>query len=68
MVVEEACGWVGRGHTTRIGLHQVPICGQRDAIGGEKGGKEVRSWRRERKRERGDGWARGKERGVRVFF
>uniref|UniRef100_A0A2N9I4M1 Uncharacterized protein n=1 Tax=Fagus sylvatica TaxID=28930 RepID=A0A2N9I4M1_FAGSY len=42
MVVEEACGWVGRGHTTRIGLHQVPICGQRDAIGGEKGGKEHR--------------------------
>ena len=66
--MEEACGWVGRDHATRIVPPPVQICGLCDPIGGYKGGsKKGRRAAGEEKVKKGGGLGMGKE-GLGFFF
>ena len=56
--MEEAYGWMGKGHTTLIEPPPIPICGPRSPMGGDKDGPKKGRGKCEqlgKRKQRGDG-------------
>ena len=68
--MEEAYGWVGKGHMTLIEPPPIPICGPRSPMGGDKDEPKKGRGKCEqlgKRKQRGCGWAKEK-RGFFFFF